>query len=79
MQRKNEWTMPKWMEKYMEFIGNTGGNPVEELMNDHETTYEVNAIRALLCVSVKSQVALLYRLAKYGHLAGVDPEKLEFP
>ncbi len=30
---KLPWKMPKWMEKYEKTFSNTGGNPVEELMN----------------------------------------------
>jgi len=56
-----EWKMPEWMERYQEHITNTGGNPIEELMNDDGTNSNVfnNAPRALICVAVKSQVALL--------------------
>lgn len=58
--------MPEWMEKYKELIGNTGGNDIEELMNDDGTNSNVfnNAPRALICVAVKSQVRLLELLKK---------------
>lgn len=50
------WTMPAWMETYCDFIQNTGGLSVEDLMNDRDTTASV--YRA--CVSsVKDQVQLL--------------------
>ncbi len=57
---KNEkWTMPEWMEKYREFIGNTGGNSIESLMNDKKTNSFNNVIKAGLIVSVHSQIMLL--------------------
>jgi hypothetical protein len=62
------WTMPKWMEPFRGYIY-TGGNTVEELMNDHETTVVTNAPLALLCVAVKSQVELLKTLSKEGRLS----------
>jgi hypothetical protein len=63
-----EWAMPEYLEKYRDLIGNTGGNPIEDLMNDHESDIRTNAIRALLCVAVKSQLSLLERLHERGHL-----------
>jgi hypothetical protein len=54
-----QWTMPTWMEPFRDLIQNTGGNYVEDLVNDRESNSFSNAIRAALCVAVKSQVALL--------------------
>lgn len=53
--------MPKWMKKYEYFISNTGGNDIEELMNDDGKNSNCfnNCPRAVICVAVKSQVALL--------------------
>jgi hypothetical protein len=65
---REPWVMPGWMEPYRELIGNTGGNPIEELMNDRTTNARSNMIRSALIVSVESQVALLYRLRQGGHL-----------
>lgn len=62
------WVMPEWMEPYREMIGDTGGNPVEELVNDHDTTGWNNVIRAAMIVSVTSQVSLLHRLRDAGRL-----------
>ena len=58
------------MEKYRPLITNTGGNPVEELYNDDGTNSNVfnNAVRALLCVAVKSQVDMLETLHRKGML-----------
>ena len=38
--RTMAWKMPDWMKPYEKLINNTGGNTVEELLNDHETTIE---------------------------------------
>ena len=54
-----KWIMPAWMEKYRKHIVNTGGNGIEELMNDHGSTLDNNSVRVMLIVAVKSQVALL--------------------
>lgn len=64
------WVMPKWLESYRDCIGNTGGNSIEDLMNDDGTNSNLfnNAPRALICVAVKSQVNLLERLHKQGRL-----------
>jgi hypothetical protein len=61
-----EWVMPEWMEKYRPFICNTGGNPVEELVNDHDSNVQNNWIRTALIVGVKSQVGLLITLHEKG-------------
>ncbi len=62
------WVMPAWMEPYRDLIGNTGGNPIEELLNDTKTNGFNNAIRAALIVSVESQVRLLTVLHERGLL-----------
>lgn len=64
----SEWTMPKWMESYREYITNTGGNTVEDLMNDHSSNASNNVMRAGLIVSVESQIVLLHKLYKKGLL-----------
>lgn len=68
MEQQMPWTMPEWMEPYRDLIGNTGGNPIEELMNDDTTHVGNNAVRAALIVSVSSQVRLLHRLRSTGYL-----------
>ncbi len=68
------WEMPEWMEPYRELIGGTGGNTIEKLMNDHETTAQVNLYLAAICISVKDQVGLLYRLHSKGLLPNVRLE-----
>ena len=65
---REPWVMPDWMGPYIPHITNTGGNPVEELMNDHHTTAQINAIRSALIISVNSQVAMLHSLHKAGLL-----------
>ena len=54
-----KWTMPQWMEQYRESFNNTGGNTIEELMNNHKVTIFENAQLAMICVAVKSQVKFL--------------------
>ena len=58
------WKMPRWMERYRDDFANTGGNPIEELLNDHGSNGLNNVIRAALIVAVESQVILLERLHK---------------
>ena len=54
------WVMPTWMEDFRSFLDRIGGgNPVEDLMNDHDSTTFNNAVRALLCCSMKSVVHML--------------------
>ncbi len=69
---KTKWKMPKWMERYRELIQNTGGNSIEELMNDRSAHYGNNAVRSALIISVDSQVTLLFRMAHRGMLKDVD-------
>jgi hypothetical protein len=68
--RKKKWTMPAWMRPYRSMIVNTGGNDIEELVNDDGTNSNIfnNAPRAVLCVAVKSQVSLLEALHEAGRL-----------
>lgn len=63
------WTMPAWMEPYRSHINNTGGNPIEELMNDTKTNGFNNSIRLSLIIAVQSQVMLLTSLYNRGLLA----------
>lgn len=65
---KKKWLMPKWMEPYRNLINNTGGNPIEELMNDTTTNGQNNVIRAALIIAVDSQITLLFQLKKKGFL-----------
>lgn len=70
------WDMPEWMEPFRALIS-TGGNPVEDLMNDQRTTVFANAPRAMLCVSTKDQVALLVQLHEQGALVAPDEVRNE--
>lgn len=67
---REQWVMPDWMKPYEKLIYNTGGNKVEELVNDDGTNSNVfvNAPRALICCAVKSQVDLLTALHAHGLL-----------
>lgn len=71
------WVMPKWMEQYRDMFQNTGGNTIEELMNDHETNGFNNVILSALIISVSSQISLLRKMGKEGKLVGVDPSVVE--
>lgn len=68
MMENETWVMPEWMEPHRKFIANTGGNSVEELMNDKHTHVGNNTVRAMLIASVSSQVLLLERLKNEGVL-----------
>ena len=72
----DNWTMPEWMEPFRKLINNTGGNSIEELVNDDGTNSNVfnNAPRALICCAVKCQVDLLKSLHKAGALGGEEKE-----
>jgi len=60
--KKPKWEMPFWMAKYRHLINNTGGNSIEDLMNDNTTTVFSNAPRAIICCCVNSQITLLTKL-----------------
>ena len=62
-----KWTMPKWMEPYAQYICNTGGNDVVEMMNGTADP-RVNLPLSTLQACVKSQVIMLDRLQKDGML-----------
>lgn len=65
---KDKWVMPEYLEKYRDLIGNTGGNAIEELMNDNHTDAFTNMFRSAMIVSVDSQIRLLERLYEKGFL-----------
>jgi hypothetical protein len=56
------------MEEYRIDICNTGGNPIEELMNDKESNMHNNQVRMILIFCVQSQISLLHQLHKKGLL-----------
>lgn len=65
---REPWVMPNWMEEYRIDICNTGGNPIEELMNDKESNMHNNQVRMILIFCVQSQISLLHQLHKKGLL-----------
>lgn len=67
-----KWKMPNWMLPYRPLINNTGGNPIESLMNDKHTDGFNNAIRSTLIISVESQINLLTMLHDRGMLRGCE-------
>lgn len=66
-----QWLMPKWMEPYRSFVLNTGGNPIEELMNDRVDA-RVNLPRAVLCACTAAEIGMLARLHSAGLLAPIN-------
>ncbi len=68
---KTPWKMPDWMEKYRSYFRDTGGNSIEELMND-TSTIEINAPLAILACSAHAQVMFLAAL-KLNHFLAQDP------
>lgn len=70
--KRATWKMPKWMEPYRELFQNTGGNSIEELMNDRDTHGGNNVIRSALIISVDSEITLLHRMKVRGMLTGVE-------
>lgn len=69
MNSRTFWKMPKWMKPYREMFCNTGGNSIEELMNDQDSNMFNNAPRAALAIGIDGQVGLLTRLYKNRLLA----------
>jgi hypothetical protein len=66
--KKKAWTLPPYLEPFRQHILNTGGNELEDLVNDHDTTVFNNAPRAMCCACTKTQIALLIRLHRLGYL-----------
>lgn len=58
---KAKWEMPEWMEEYRECFTNTGGNTVEELMNNNSDMFS-NAPLAALSIACIAQVGMLTQL-----------------
>lgn len=67
----DEWKMPEWMEPFRKFITNTGGNPVERMMNGNADP-QINLPLSTLQACVKSQVALMEGLHKVNMLVDRD-------
>lgn len=65
---RRRWRMPGWMKPYSEYIVNTGGNDIEEMVNGDADPF-VNLPLSTLQACVKSQVALLERLHRERILA----------
>lgn len=71
MMKNEKWQMPEWMERYREYIGNTGGNSVEELLDrlaNESGLMKTNFPVAVLAIAVESQVDLLERMHRAGLL-----------
>ncbi len=61
------WTMPEWMEPYREYIRNTGGNVIEDMVNGNANPL-VNLPLSTLQACVKSQVSMLEGFHRAGKL-----------
>jgi hypothetical protein len=70
-----KWNMPKWMEPIRGMIVNTGGNPIEEMMNGNASPL-INLPLSTLQACVKSQVSLLNRLYNEGMLNHATSSKV---
>lgn len=73
--KREPWVMPDWMEPYREHFQNTGGNSIEDLMNDTTTNGVNNIVRAALIVAVEAQVHMLYGLKRDGLLKEADDDQ----
>ena len=63
--KTRNWKMPEWMLQYLPLLDSGSSTKwVEELYNDDGTNSNVfnNAPRALICVAMKSKIALLLEL-----------------
>lgn len=69
---KELYAVPDWMRPYLPLFHNTGGNDVEELLHDDNTSMFTNSIRYMLIVSVRSQFTLLMGLHQRGFLSTVS-------
>lgn len=56
-----KWKMPKWMEPYRQYVTNTAGNSIEDLMNGNADP-RVNLPLSTIQFGVKSQVHMLVYL-----------------
>lgn len=69
---KELYAVPDWMRPYLPLFQNTGGNDVEELLHDDNTSMFANSIRYMLIVSARSQFTLLMDLHQRGALSTVS-------
>lgn len=66
---KEMYAVPDWMRPHLALFQNTGGNDVEELLHDEDTSMFANSIRYMLIVSVRSQFSLLVDMHNKGLLS----------
>ncbi|MEI9745867.1 hypothetical protein [Enterobacter ludwigii] len=69
---KELYAVPDWMRQYLPLFHNTGGNDVEELLHDDNTSMFANSICYMLIVSARSQFTLLVDLHQRGFLTTVS-------
>lgn len=56
------------MEPYRSLFCSTGGNSIEDLMNDHDSNLYNNSVRVVLIGAVDAQIGMLTRLRERGDL-----------
>lgn len=87
---RTTWVMPAWMEPYRALINNTGGNTIEELIDDfnnERNLMRTNVVRFALAMGVYAQVNLLgtlhdNRLLRGGSspmVTASEPEAADLP
>lgn len=67
---KEVYAVPEWMRQFLPLFHNTGGNDVEELLDDEDTNMFANCVRYMLIVSARSQFALLMDMYSKGIITG---------
>ncbi|HDT2265871.1 hypothetical protein [Enterobacter asburiae] len=67
---KELYAVPEWMRQFLPSFNNTGGNDVEELLHDDDTSMFANAVRYTFIVSARSQFALLMDMYSKGIITG---------
>lgn len=61
------YVIPEWMKELEPFFQDTGGWPIEELMNQ-KVDSRINLVVATLQIAVGAQITLLNRLYREGKL-----------
>lgn len=68
-ERPFRFIIPEWAEKYRDLFQDTGGNKIEDIMNDHSFNVVTNGIKSMMVASIEGQMTLLRRLKAKGFLA----------
>lgn len=65
---KENYKIPEWMYQYLSLFQNTGGNDVQDLLHDEDTSMFANSIRYMMIVSVRAQYEILIKLHSRGEI-----------